>query len=45
MPIAGDDETAKQTATTFLDAIGYDAYDMGPLSEGWRFQAGAIAYA
>ena len=45
LPIAGDDETAKQTAAAFLDAIGYDAYDVGPLSEGWRFQAGAIAYA
>lgn len=44
MPIAGDDQTAKQTATAFLDAIGYDAYDLGPLSQGWRFQAGAIAY-
>jgi len=31
--------------TAFLDAIGYDAYDVGPLSEGWRFQAGAIADA
>jgi hypothetical protein len=36
---------AKQTAAAFLDAIGYDAYDVGPLSEGWRFEAGAIAYA
>ena len=45
LPIAGDDETAKQTATAFLDAIGYDAYDVGPLSEGWRFQVGAIPYA
>jgi hypothetical protein len=30
--------------TAFLDAIGYDAYDVGPLSEGWRFQRGAIDY-
>jgi predicted dinucleotide-binding enzyme len=29
--------------TAFLDAIGYDACDMGPLCEGWRFQAGATA--
>jgi hypothetical protein len=28
-----------------IDAIGYDAYDVGPLSEGWRFEVGAIAYA
>jgi 8-hydroxy-5-deazaflavin:NADPH oxidoreductase len=45
LPIAGDDRTAKQTVTAFLDAIGYDAYDVGPLCEGWRFQVGAIAYA
>jgi len=45
LPIVSDDETAKQTAAAFLDAIGYDAYDVGPLSEGWRFEAGAIAYA
>jgi predicted dinucleotide-binding enzyme len=45
LPIAGDDETAKQTAAAFLDAIGDDAYDVVPLSEGWRFQAIAYAYA
>lgn len=45
LPIAGDDETAKQTVAAFLDGIGYDAYDVGPLTEGWRFQAGAIVYA
>jgi predicted dinucleotide-binding enzyme len=44
-PIVSDDETAKQTAAAFLDAVGYDAYDVGPLSEGWRFQVGAIPYA
>lgn len=44
LPIAGDDQTARQTVTAFLDAIGYNACDLGPLSESWRFQAGAIAY-
>ena len=43
VPVAGDDETAKNTVTAFLDAIGYDARDVGPLGEGWRFQADAIA--
>src|SRR5437763_8423894 len=38
LPIAGDDEAAKRTAAGFLDSIGYDAYDVGPLAEGWRFQ-------
>jgi len=45
LPIAGNDDTAKTTVTAFLDAIGYDTYDAGPLSEGWRLQPGTIAYA
>ena len=44
LPIAGDDEAAKQTVTDFLDSIGYDAYDVGPLSEGWRYQRDTAAY-
>jgi 8-hydroxy-5-deazaflavin:NADPH oxidoreductase len=44
LPIAGDDEAAKQTVTEFLDSIGYDAYDVGPLSEGWRYQRDTAAY-
>src|SRR3954454_10055264 len=38
LAIAGDDDAAKQAVTQFIEAIGYDAYDVGPLSEGWRFQ-------
>ncbi len=45
LPIAGDDTDAKATVTAFLDAIGYDTVDAGPLSEGWRFQRGTAAYA
>src|SRR3954468_924632 len=44
LPIAGDDEAAKRTVAEFLDSIGYDAYDVGPLSEGWRFQRDTAAY-
>ncbi len=44
VPLAGDDDTAKEAVTTFLDAVGYDAYDVGPLTEGWRYQSGAITY-
>lgn len=43
--IAGDDTAAKRTATEFLDALGYDAYDCGPLSESWRFERDMPAYA
>jgi len=42
--IAGDDDDAKATATKFLDAIGYDAVDAGPLSESWRFEPDTPAY-
>jgi predicted dinucleotide-binding enzyme len=44
LAIAGNDEVAKQTVTEFLDDIGYDAHDVGPLAEGWRFQPGTPAY-
>jgi predicted dinucleotide-binding enzyme len=44
LPIAGDDPEAKRTATAFLDAIGYDALDIGPLAESWRVQPGQPAY-
>jgi predicted dinucleotide-binding enzyme len=44
LPIAGDDEAAKQVVVGLLDAIGYDAYDVGPLAEGWRFQRNTAAY-
>lgn len=36
LPIAGDDAAAKAEVIAFLDRIGYDAVDMGPLSESWR---------
>ena len=44
LPVAGDDATAKAAVTTFLDSIGYDALDAGPLPEGWRFQRDTAAY-
>jgi predicted dinucleotide-binding enzyme len=43
--LAGDDANAKAVVTAFLDSIGYDAYDVGALSEGWRFQRDTAAYA
>ena len=44
LPIAGDDLAAKELVTGFLDDIGYDAVDAGPLAEGWRFQRDTAAY-
>ncbi len=42
--IAGDDPSAKHQVTELLDRIGYDAYDVGPLAEGWRYQPDTPAY-
>jgi hypothetical protein len=44
LPIAGDDPQAKAAVTAFLDPIGYGAVDVGPLAEGWRYDAGSPAY-
>lgn len=45
LPIAGDDADAKAAVTEFLDRIGYDTLDVGPLAEGWRYQRDTPAYA
>ena len=44
LPIAGDDAEAKAAAAAFLDAIGYDAVDEGPLAASWRSEPGSPAY-
>ncbi len=44
LAIAGDDEAAKADVTALLDDLGYDAYDLGPLAEGWRTQRDTAAY-
>ncbi len=45
LAIAGDDAGAKARVGELLDSLGYDTYDAGPLSEGWRFQRDLPAYA
>ncbi len=45
LAIAGDDADAKETASELLDSLGYDAHDVGPLAEGWRYQRDTAAYA
>ena len=42
--VAGDDQAAKDTVAVFLDAIGFDALDIGPLAEGWRIQRDTPGY-
>ncbi|SDD50916.1 hypothetical protein SAMN05216270_104328 [Glycomyces harbinensis] len=45
LAIAGDEEAAKAAVTTLLDSLGFDAHDVGPLAEGWRYQRDTPAYA
>ncbi|GAA1445707.1 NAD(P)-binding domain-containing protein [Leifsonia poae] len=44
LAIAGDDAEAKAAVTALLDDFGFDAVDLGPLSEGWRVQRETPAY-
>ncbi|HEX6519706.1 MAG TPA: NAD(P)-binding domain-containing protein [Streptosporangiaceae bacterium] len=44
LPVAGDDDQAKAAVTGFLDSIGYDAVDTGPLIQSWRQEPGTPVY-
>ena len=44
LAVAGDDEAAKATIASFVDAIGFDVVDLGPLAEGWRVQPNTPGY-
>ncbi|MBO0144638.1 NAD(P)-binding domain-containing protein [Agrobacterium sp. Ap1] len=44
LPVAGDDADAKRSTISFVEAIGYDVVDMGPLSESWRSEPTMPAY-
>ena len=40
-PLADD---AKKTVGALIDEFGFDAVDVGPLAEGWRYQPDTPAY-
>ncbi|MEV0729638.1 NADPH-dependent F420 reductase [Polymorphospora sp. NPDC050346] len=44
LPVAGDDPAAKRAIADFLDSIGYDTVDIGPLAENWRTQRDTPVY-
>ena len=44
LPLCGDDANAKKRVADLYDQFGFDAVDVGPLAEGWRFQTGTPAY-
>ncbi|MFD3505113.1 NADPH-dependent F420 reductase [Streptomyces sp. NPDC058678] len=44
VPVAGDDVAAKAEAVRLLDALGYDAVDIGTLADSWRSEPGTPVY-
>jgi 8-hydroxy-5-deazaflavin:NADPH oxidoreductase len=44
LSVFGDDPGAVETASRWLDELGYDAVNGGPLSESWRIEPGAPGY-
>jgi len=45
LPVAGDDNHAKETVIRLVDQLGFDAVDAGGLDESWRQQPGTPVYA
>jgi hypothetical protein len=43
-PVAGDDQEAKHRVIDLVDALGFDAFDAGKLTESWRQQPGTPVY-
>jgi predicted dinucleotide-binding enzyme len=44
LPVAGDDQNAKQTVMRLVDELGFDPVDAGGLDESWRQQPGTPVY-
>jgi predicted dinucleotide-binding enzyme len=44
LPIAGDDSAAKIEVAELLNDLGYDAADIGTLSDSWRSEPGTPVY-
>lgn len=45
LPVAGDDNRAKQIVIDLLDELGFDGVDAGTIDESWRQQPGTPVYA
>jgi len=44
LPVAGDDDAAKELVMALIDEMGFDAVDAGSLAESWRQQPGTPVY-
>ncbi|WP_307061977.1 NADPH-dependent F420 reductase [Streptomyces sp. B3I8] len=45
LPVSGDDPDAKKETAAFLDALGFDTVDLGPLADSWRSEPNTPLYA
>jgi predicted dinucleotide-binding enzyme len=45
LPVAGDDERAKELVMRLVDELGFDPVDAGALDESWRQQPSTPVYA
>jgi predicted dinucleotide-binding enzyme len=45
LPLSGDDPQAKVQVAGLLDVLGFDAVDLGPLSDSWRSEPNTPLYA
>ncbi|HEX7303044.1 NADPH-dependent F420 reductase [Lentzea sp.] len=45
LPLHGDDPVARKEVAGLLDALGFDAVDLGPLAGSWRTEPGTPLYA
>lgn len=44
LPIAGDNESAKQQVMSLVNELGFDPVDTGSLEDSWRFERGKPSY-
>jgi 8-hydroxy-5-deazaflavin:NADPH oxidoreductase len=44
IPVAGDDQRAKQVVMRLIDELGFDPIDSGSLNDSWRQQPGTPVY-
>jgi 8-hydroxy-5-deazaflavin:NADPH oxidoreductase len=44
LPVAGDDDEPKKVVSELIEEFGFDVVDVGPLSEGRRFERDKPAY-
>lgn len=44
LPVAGDDQAAKETVRALIDALGFDTVDAGGIDDSWRQQPDTPVY-